>query len=91
MIFCRCSSSEFLLFILADSLPDSMSAQNLRHSLRFVLVSSLLYVLLLIRRLSQRAGLLFLLSAMCLFMFRCAFSTSGVSHGAGGPLIVLDM
>ena len=80
------------MLILADSLPDSMSAQNLRHSLRFVLVSSLLYVLLLIRRLSQRAGLLFLLAAMSLcFMFQCAFSTSGVIHGAGGPLIVLDM
>ena len=35
------------LLILADSLADSVSAQNLRHSLRLVLVCSLLYVLLL--------------------------------------------
>ena len=48
------------------------------------------YVLLLMRRLSQRVGLLLLLAAMSLrFMSRCAFSTSGVSHG--GFLIVLDM
>ena len=79
-----------ILLILADSLADSVSAQNLRHSLRLVLVWSLLYVLLLMRRLSQRVGLLLLLAAMSLrFMSRCAFSTSGVSHG--GFLIVLDM
>ena len=79
-----------ILLILADSLADSVSAQNLRHSLRLVLVWSLLYVLLLMRRLSQRVGLLLLLAAMSLrFMSRCAFYTSGVSHG--GFLIVLDM
>ena len=79
-----------ILLILADSLADSVSAQNLRHSLRLVLVWSLLYVLLLMRRLSQRVGLLLPLAAMSLrFMSRCAFSTSGVSHG--GFLIVLDM
>ena len=67
-----------------------MSVQNLRHSLRLVLVWSLLYVLLLMRRLSQRVGFLLLLAAMSLrFMSRCAFSTSRVSHG--GFLIVLDM
>ena len=37
-----------ILLILADSLADSVSAQNLRHSLRLLLVWSLLYVLLLI-------------------------------------------
>ena len=79
-----------ILLILADSLADSVSAQNLRHSLRLVLVWSLLYVLLLMRRLSQRVGLLLLLAAMSLrFMSRCAFSTYRVSHG--GFLIVLDM
>ena len=79
-----------ILLILADCLADSVSAQNLRHSLRLVLVWSLLYVLLLIRRLSESVGLLLLLAAMSLrFMSRWAFSTSGVSHG--GFLIVLDM
>ena len=79
-----------ILLIMADSLADSVSAQNLRHSLHLVLVWSLLYVLLLMRRLSQRVGLLLLLAAMSLrFMSQCAFSTSGVSHG--GFLIVLDM
>ena len=78
-----------ILLILADSLADSVSAQNLRHSLRLVLVWSLLYVLLLMRRLSQRVGLLLPLAAMSLrFMSRCAFSTSGVSHGG---FLVLDM
>ena len=42
-----------IMLILADSLADSVSSQNLRHSLRLVLVWSLLYVLLLMRRLSQ--------------------------------------
>ena len=79
-----------ILLILADSLADSVSAQNLHHLLHLVLVWSLLYVLLLMRRLSQRVGLLLLLAAMSLrFMSQCAFSTSGVSHG--GFLIVLDM
>ena len=35
----------------------------------------------MIRRLSQRVGLLLLLAAMSLRFIRCAFSTSGVSHG----------
>ena len=56
-----------ILLIMADSLADSVSAQNLRHSLRLVLVWSLLYVLLLMRRLSQRVGLLLLLAANVVF------------------------
>ena len=60
-----------IFLILADSLADSVSAQNLRHSLRLVLVWSLLYVLLLMRRLCQSVGLLLLLAAMSLrFIFR---------------------
>ena len=69
-----------------------MSAQNLRHSLRLVLVWTVEFVVCFVadsKVIPEGWVVTFPCRHEFRFMSRCEFSTSGVSHG--GFLIVLDM